>query len=86
MSKRVFDLELLAQYAQLKGGKLHSTEYVNSTSYLLWECKNGHKWKASALEIMGKKSTRGVWCPKCVEAPNTLKLSLDDIEMDESED
>lgn len=83
MSKRVFSLEMLSEYAELKGGKMHSTEYISTTSYLLWECKNGHKWKASALEVIGKKSTHGAWCPKCTKDTTTLKLSLDDIEMDD---
>lgn len=82
MSKRVFDLEMLNEYAELKGGRLLSTEYQNSTSYLLWECKNSHKWKASALEVVGKKSSAGKWCPKCITDPS-LKLSLDDIEFDD---
>jgi hypothetical protein len=82
MSKRVFDLEMLSEYAELRGGRLLSTEYKNSTSYLLWECKNSHKWKASALEVIGKKSSHGSWCPKC-EDNTTLKLSLDNIEFDD---
>ncbi len=82
MSKRVFDLEMLSEYAELRGGSLLSTEYENSTSYLIWECKNSHKWKASALEVIGKKSTRGTWCPKC-KTDDSLKLSLDDIEFDD---
>ena len=83
MSKRVFNLEMLSEYAELKGGKLHSDDYINTTTYLLWECKNGHKWKASALEVIGKKSSKGTWCPKCSESSSSLKLSLDDIEMDD---
>ena len=82
MSKRVFDLETLSEYAELRGGKLLSTEYQNSTSYLLWECKYSHKWKASALEVMGKKNSSGTWCPKC-KSNNLLKLSLDDISFDD---
>jgi len=74
---------MLQEYAELKGGKLHSLEFENSTKYLLWECVKGHKWKASALEVLGKKSKGGSWCPKCPAKDNSLKISLDDIEMDD---
>ncbi|OUR96743.1 hypothetical protein A9Q84_10405 [Halobacteriovorax marinus] len=74
---------MLQEYAELKGGRLLSLEFENSTKYLLWECKLGHKWKASALAVMGKKSDAGSWCPKCPKKTNSLKISLDDIEMDD---
>ncbi len=81
--RRTFDLETLAELAELKGGKLLSNEYKNSTTYLLWECKSGHKWKATALEVMGKKSTSGSWCPRCPNPAEDLMLNLDSIELDD---
>lgn len=74
---------MLQDYAELKGGKLLSLEYENSTKFLLWECMKGHKWKASALEVLGKKNKSGKWCPKCPPKKNSLKISLDDIELDD---
>ncbi|ATH07265.1 hypothetical protein BIY24_04740 [Halobacteriovorax marinus] len=84
--RRVFDLDILDEFAELKGGRLLSNEYKNSTSYLLWECKNGHRWKATALEVMGKKSAEGSWCPKCKSTQDGLQLNLDDIEIDDYEE
>lgn len=84
--RRTFDLDSLADFAELKGGKLISTEYKNSTTYLLWECKSGHRWKATALEVMGKKSTTGSWCPRCPAPSEDLMLNLDSIELDDEID
>lgn len=81
--RRSFDLETLSEFAELKGGKLLSKEYKNSTTYLLWECKSGHRWKATALEVMGKKSTSGSWCPRCPNPSESLKLNLDNIDLDD---
>ena len=80
MTKREFSLEILQDHAFKRGGELVSKEYINSTLYLLWRCKLGHKWKASALDVIGKKNNQhqGSWCPKCVRASSTL-LSLDDL-------
>lgn len=36
----------LQQIAEKKGGKCLSTKYVNSRTKYLWECAEGHQWKA----------------------------------------
>ena len=38
-----------------------STEYVNNTSDLCWQCKNKHIWFSSYNTVSSQKS----WCPKC---------------------
>ncbi len=43
-----------------KGGKCKSEEYKGAHGKLLWECKDGHKWKASPNSI-----NNGTWCPTC---------------------
>lgn len=63
--RRTFDLETLKEHALKMGGKCLSEKYINSTYKLLFVCKEGHKWRATPLEIMGKKSGVGSWCPKC---------------------
>ena len=58
------------------GGKCLSTKYINSTYKLLFICKEGHKWRATPLEIMGKKNGPGSWCPKCKRSdgrPHSLR-------------
>jgi len=79
MTRRTFTLEMLQEHAQLRGGSLISKELINSTTYLVWCCHLGHKWRATPLEVLGKKSGKGSWCPKCPEESGTL-LKLDDIE------
>ncbi len=81
MAKRIFNLEILQEHALAKGGELLSKEFINSTTLYLWRCTSGHKWKATALEVLGKKSGIGKWCPKCPQEHKTL-LNLDDFETD----
>lgn len=61
--KEEFRAERLAELQELvsrKGGKCLSENYVNSTVYLQWECKEGHRWKAVPSHIKN-----GHWCPEC---------------------
>ena len=53
-------LEDTKQLAERHGGKCLSDKYVNSKSYLEWECKKGHRWKARADRVKG-----GTWCRIC---------------------
>lgn len=59
-NRKRLKLRGLKSFAKRKGGKCFSSNYINSISLLLWECKLGHKWKASANNIL-----RGTWCPIC---------------------
>ena len=43
------------------GGKCLARSYKNKAEKLLWECKEGHRWDASAHSVLNRKS----WCPKC---------------------
>jgi hypothetical protein len=63
--RRSFDLKTMQEHAEKLGGKCLAKEYRNSTYKLLFECSKGHKWRATPLEIMGKKSSAGKWCPTC---------------------
>lgn len=65
--RRSFTFEELKQHAASLGGKCLSKKYVNSTYKMLFECKSEHRWKASALQVLGKKNSKGVWCPKCLQ-------------------
>jgi hypothetical protein len=46
--------------AEARGGRCLSDTYVNNNTPLLWECKEGHRWKAQANNI-----GTGKWCPTC---------------------
>ena len=39
--------ELAARY----GGKCLSSSYVNNSSMLMWQCKNGHRWQTSPNKV-----------------------------------
>lgn len=50
----------MREIAKKRGGKCLSTEYVNSQSLLLWECKEGHSWEAAPNNVKN-----GTWCKIC---------------------
>ncbi|MGD9993710.1 MAG: zinc-ribbon domain-containing protein [Salinivirgaceae bacterium] len=51
----------LRRLAEQKDGKCLASEYVNSKTKMLWQCKEGHQWFATAFSIKTRKS----WCPSC---------------------
>ncbi len=58
---RKLSLIELQHLARKKGGMCLATHYVNSKTKLLWQCKHGHQWYATAFSI----KTRESWCPVC---------------------
>jgi thiol-disulfide isomerase/thioredoxin len=56
--KAKLTIEQMQDFAQKKGGKCISKKYVNSHAKLVWECEQGHKWKAAPSKIQ-----IGRWCP-----------------------
>ena len=56
------DIKVLKKLAVSKGGKLLSTEYINSTIPLQWQCSKGHTWWARASGV----KNNGQWCAACV--------------------
>lgn len=63
-------LEAMQQIATQRGGRCLSETYVDSSSALLWECGQGHRWRAVPASVKHRS-----WCPACaVEARcNTLE-------------
>ncbi len=53
-------IDSMQEHAKIKGGSCLSEKYINSKTHLLWQCKEGHNWKATSSNIL-----RGKWCPKC---------------------
>jgi len=68
-SKR-HNIDIYRKIIESKGGKLHTTEYKNSSeTRLLVECDKGHKWLAFPSHIK-----KGLWCRKCNgSAPHTIE-------------
>src|SRR5260370_1121766 len=59
--------------ARKRGGKCLSREYSNARTKLLWECKEGHQWKAMPTNV-----EQGNWCLEC---SGKKKLSLQEMQM-----
>ena len=62
-------LKTCQEMAKRKGGKCLSKEYINATTKLIWQCEQGHKWKAKPTRI-----NSGQWCMKCAgKSKSSLK-------------
>ena len=59
---------LLQELAIFRSGILLSNEneYKDAHSKLLWQCKEGHQWKACRASIQNMDS----WCPQCCVLTN----------------
>jgi predicted lactoylglutathione lyase len=62
-------IEEMREIAEERGGKCLSDTYVNSQTQLMWECAEGHQWKAKPNYIK-----TGSWCPRCAgKAKGTIE-------------
>lgn len=53
-------IEDMQKIAEGQGGSCLSKEYINTSTKLLWECHQGHRWSASPRNVKS-----GKWCPYC---------------------
>jgi hypothetical protein len=60
-AKKEARFEELQEIAEKRGGKCLSTEYINSTTKLKWQCKEGHVWMTSPHYIKYVHT----WCRNC---------------------
>lgn len=58
--KKKGTIDEVSALAKERGGKCLSSEYKNRNSKLLWECSEGHHWKATAGSVVS-----GSWCQHC---------------------
>ncbi|CAE7373060.1 unnamed protein product, partial [Symbiodinium necroappetens] len=58
---RKIGLPRLRAHAASLGGRCLAKLYQNANEKLLWECTEGHRWKASARNVMHGNT----WCPQC---------------------
>lgn len=65
-------LENARKVAIEKGGNCLSTVYTNNRDLLEFCCSNGHTWKTTYKNVVGKNS----WCPKCLQ---DNYLSIEDL-------
>ncbi|EEA03649.1 conserved hypothetical protein [Burkholderia sp. H160] len=59
---RADGLERLQAQAQKQGGRCLSSGYTGTRASYLFECAQGHQWRAVGGEIM-----RGSWCARCAD-------------------
>lgn len=57
------------EVANLRGGICHSKTILYKAQIVQWECKAGHTWSASLVQIISKNT----WCPECA---GRKKLSI----------
>jgi hypothetical protein len=60
-NERQKSLHKLQAMAIERGGACLSTNYVNSSAHLAWQCANGHEWMACSTNVLA-----GSWCPHCL--------------------
>jgi len=66
-------LEEMQQIAKSRGGKCLSKEYINATTKLKWQCKQGHIWETTPNGV----KNRGAWCPYCA---HKAKLTIEEMQ------
>ncbi|CAE7936992.1 unnamed protein product [Symbiodinium necroappetens] len=58
---RKIGLPRLQVHAATLGGRCLAKSYKHSRDKLWWECELGHRWEASASNVLHGKT----WCPQC---------------------
>jgi len=53
----------LTKFAKTRDGRCLSPDYQTTADHLLWECSEGHQWRATLARVK-----RGSWCPECAHA------------------
>lgn len=53
-------IEEMQEIARDRGGQCLSPKYINSSTKLRWQCKQGHQWEAVPGSIK-----QGTWCLTC---------------------
>jgi len=66
---KIYSLADMREIAKSNGGKCLSKSFSRLRDKLLWSCKLGHQWEATANNVV-----RGSWCPFCAgNVLNTLE-------------
>jgi len=63
------DLQIIAKN---RGGRCLSKKYINATTKLNWQCKEGHRWHTTLSMIK-----QGTWCPYCAKV---AKLTIEEMQ------
>tara|TARA_B100001123_G_C15328764_1_gene1030479 strand:- start:3360 stop:4133 length:774 start_codon:yes stop_codon:yes gene_type:complete len=63
--QKIFDIQDFKDFAEEKGGKCLSKEYINYKTNLEFECAIGHRFSRTPAHLYDNKQPR--WCSKCGE-------------------
>jgi hypothetical protein len=76
------ELNEIQRFAALRRGKCLSPVYINNHTPLIWQCEQGHRWKAAPQNVCRAGPRKGTWCPTCAEHNRQFqqRLTLDDIQ------
>jgi len=69
---RRLPLAKIHKFAQVKGGHCLTKKYKNSAQKLEWSCKRGHRWLASASNVIYSDS----WCPQCALLDQAIRQRI----------
>jgi hypothetical protein len=63
----------MEKIAQSRGGRCLSASYKNGHTPLLWECRLGHRWRASSASVKSGPRRKGTWCRQCYNVRRTFR-------------
>lgn len=69
---RRLTLEDMQAVASARGGKCLSRRFKNNTTHLLWECADGHQWRATPKNVR----QHGTWCPDCARGLRAEEIEI----------
>ena len=72
---RKIGLARLQAHAASLGGRCLAKSYKNCFTKLLWECPEGHRWKATPDNVINGKT----WCPTCANSMWRTEAEIRDI-------
>jgi len=73
---RKLELEQMCEIARERGGKCLSATYINGRAPLLWECGQGHRWKARPARVKNGARAKGSWCLQCYNLRRVFREEL----------
>jgi hypothetical protein len=71
--RKKYSIKSMQEIAESRGGKCLSSEYINIKSKLLWQCSEGHEWKAVPDVVVNRNS----WCAECSHDKKNQELLTD---------
>lgn len=79
---RKLTLDEMSEIAAMRGGHCLSTEYIDQSHDIEWECAEGHRWLAPGGQVKGSRNKPGTWCPTCapLRVAEKRRLTIADMQ------